>query len=43
MLNSHFKATIIQQWAAEGEMNQRLIYDLMIELENLQFEDEEIY
>jgi len=35
MLNSHFKATIIQQWAKEAEANQRLIYDLMIELENI--------
>jgi hypothetical protein len=43
MLNSHFKATIIQQWSAEGEANQRLMYDLMIELENIQFEDEELY
>jgi len=43
MLNSHFKHSVIQQWPSEGEFNQRVMYDLSIELENIQFEDEDIY
>ena len=43
MLNSHFKSVIIEKWMAEAEYNQRIIHDLMVELEEINYEDEEIY
>ena len=43
MLRDHFKPTIIKLWIAEVEYNQRVLYNLMVELEHIGYVDEEIY
>ena len=39
MFTNNFKKMMINNWKDEVEVNQRTLYDLMIELENLDYYD----
>jgi hypothetical protein len=43
MLHNHFKEPIVAKWRAEVEYNQRVLYNLMVEFEHINYEDEEIH
>ena len=43
MITDHFKPMILDKWAAEVEFNQRVLYDFMKELENLDYYDKDIW
>jgi len=39
MMTNNFKKMMINNWKDEVEFNQRTLYDIMIELENLDYYD----
>ena len=42
-MTNNFKKMMINNWKDEVEFNQRTLYDLMIELENLDYYDKQIW
>ena len=43
LLNSHFKKVIIKFWESEVRYNQRTLFDLAKELDNIEWYDEEVW
>ena len=43
LLNNVFKKPILAAWAEEVEYHQRRLYQLMVEMDNLEVYDEEIW
>ena len=43
LLNSHFKKVILKFWEAEVRFNQRTLFDLARELDNIEWYDEEVW
>jgi hypothetical protein len=43
LLNSHLKPVILSKWADEVEYNQRVLFNLMQEMDHLEYYDEQIW